>query len=231
MTGASGQRILVLLFGLAAVAAAGCADLDILPYWVPFQGPISDKLPGVPTPAERIVELRSLSERAAKSGPEEKQRIAQELVDSIRTEKDPLIRTEIIRTLGSYSGSASDAVLKASLGDTDSKVRIAACEAWAKRGDAQAVALLAEVLQSDVDSDVRLAAARSLGETKNSEAVAALGEALNDSNPAMQYRAVLSLSKVTGKNLGNDVNRWQQYVKGELPEPTPSLAEQIRSLF
>ena len=41
-----------------------------------------------------------------------------------------------------------------------------------------------------------------------------LGEALADADPAMQYRAVLSLKKVTGKDLGNDVDRWQQYVKG-----------------
>jgi hypothetical protein len=47
----------------------------------------------------------------------------------------------------------------------------------------------------------------------------------------MQYRAVLSLQKVTGKDLGNDVERWQQYVKGERPAPTPSLAERIHRLF
>ena len=45
--------------GLATVA--GCADLDILPSWLPFQGPASDTIPGVVTPAERIAELRKLS--------------------------------------------------------------------------------------------------------------------------------------------------------------------------
>jgi len=231
MTGASGRRILFLLCGLAAITAAGCADMDILPNWVPFQSPASDKLPGVVTPAERITELRKLSEKAAKSGAEEKQRISQQLAESIRTEKDPLIRMEIIRALGRYPGPAADAILKAALSDADTHVRVVACEAWGKRGDAQAVTLLSETLRSDVSADVRLAAAKALGETKNADAVAALGESLNDSDPAMQYRAVLSLRQVTGKDLGNDVNRWQQYVKGELPEPTPSLAEQIRRLF
>ncbi len=101
------------------------------------------------------------------------------------------------------------------MSDADTHVRVAACEAWGKRGDAEAVKLLAEALRSDVDADVRLAAAKALGETKNPEAVAALGEALSDADPAMQYRAVLSLERVTGKDLGNDVSRWQQYVKGE----------------
>ena len=54
-----------MLCGLAAVTAAGCAELDFLPSWVPFQGPASDQLPGVVTPAERIAELQKLSETAA----------------------------------------------------------------------------------------------------------------------------------------------------------------------
>ena len=90
---------------------------------------------------------------------------------------------------------------------------------------------LSEALRGDVDADVRLAAAKALGETKNTAATAALGEALNDSDPAMQYQGVLALQKVTGKDLGDDVNRWQQYVKNGQPEPTLSWAEQIRRLF
>ena len=38
--------------------------------------------------------------------------------------------------------------------------------------------------------------------------------------------AVLSLKKVTGKDFGNDVNRWQQYVRGETPPP-PSWGERF----
>jgi len=152
------------------------------------------------------------------------------LANEIKTEKDPLIRIEIIRALGRYPGPAADAILKAALSDADTHVRAVACEAWGRRGDAQAVKLLSEALRSDVDTDVRLAAARALGESKNPEAVAPLGEALTDANPAMQYRAVVSLQRVTGKDLGNDVGRWQQYVKGEQPA-SPSLAEGIRRLF
>ena len=48
----------------------------------------------------------------------------------------------------------------------------------------------------------------------------------------MQYRAVLSLKQATGKDLGNNVERWQQYVKGESPQqPAPSVADRARSLF
>jgi HEAT repeat protein len=230
MIGASGQRILWVLCGLAVVATAGCAELE-LPYWVPFQGPPSDKIPGVVTPAERIAELGKLSEKAASASPAEKQQISRQLAASIQTEKDPLIRVEIIRALGRYPGPDAEVILKAALTDDDVHVRVAACEAWGRHGDAQAVKLLSDMLRSDVDPDVRLAAAKALGETKNAEAVATLGEALSDDNPAMQYRAVLSLQEVTGKDLGNDVERWQRYVKGEQPEPTPSLSERLRRMF
>jgi HEAT repeat protein len=231
MTGANGQRILILLCGLAATMASGCADLDILPSWVPFQGPVSDVLPGVKTPAERIAELKKLGEASVSATADEKTRMSQQLAESIKTEKDPLIRMEIIRTLGRYPGPAADAILKAALSDDDMHVRVAACEAWGKRNDTQAVKLLAEALRGDVDADVRLAAAKALGETKNAEAVKPLGEALADSDPAMQYRAALSLERATGKSLNGSVDRWQQYVKGEKPDPPPSLAERIKHIF
>ena len=228
---ARGRRFWLTFCGLAALTAGGCADFDILPTWMPFQGPAADQLPGVVSPTERITELRKLSEKAATASSEEKQRVSDKLATSIRTEKDPLIRLEIIRALGRYPGASSDAILKTALSDADAHVRVAACDAWGKRNDVQSVQLLAGALSGDVDADVRLAAAKALGETKGPEVAKALGEALSDADPAMQYRAVLSLKKVTGKDLGNDVNRWQQYVKGEQSGPPPSLAERFWQLF
>jgi HEAT repeat protein len=226
------RRSLMLLCCVAVAMASGCAEMDILPTWVPFQGTVTDKVPGVVTPAERKAELKKLSDAAAASSPTERQRISQQLVASIRTEKNPLIRVEILRTLGHYPGPDADAILKAALADSDTHVRVVACEAWGRHSDAEAVKLLSNMLRADVNPDVRLAAAKALGETKSPEAVPALGEALTDTDPAMQYRAVLSLQKVTGKDLGNDVGRWQQYVKGQQPTATsPSLAERFLRLF
>jgi HEAT repeat protein len=221
-----------MLCGLAAMMASGCADLDFLPSWVPFQGPASDTLTGVVPPREQIEKLKKLSEASAAATPAERVKISEQLAAQIRTEKDPLIRLEIIRTMGKYPGPAADDILKRALSDPEARIRVVACEAWGKRNDAAAVALLSEALRSDVDADVRIAAAQALGETKNPAAVAALGEALNDSDPAMQYRAVLSLQQATGKDFGNSVDRWQQYVKGEHHEqPAPSLADRARHLF
>ena len=224
---ANDRRILWLLCGLLAATASGCADFDFLPAWFPFQGPVSDTIPGVVTPAERMAELRKLSEASVSATAEEKARISQQLAESIRTERDPLIRVEIIRALGRYPGLAADAILKKALSDDDTHVRVGACEAWGRHvGDPQAVKLLSDAARGDVASDVRLAAIKALGESKNPQAMGALGEALNDPrDPAMQYCAMLSLKQVTDKNLGDDIGAWQQYVKSTQGPPTPSVAE------
>ncbi len=230
MSGLRVQKYLLACLGMATLFISGCSDFDV-PFSLPFQGPVSDVLPGVTTPAERIEQLQKLAAESASKTPAEHQQISRQLVATIRTEKDPLIRVEIIRTLGEYPGPEADAVLKAALNDADIHVRLAACEAWGKRSDAETVQLLSEVLRSDVDADVRLAAAKALGNCKNPAAVPALGNALNDGDPAMQYRAMLSLKNVTGKDLGNNVERWQHYVKGETPTDTPSLAERMGQWF
>jgi HEAT repeat protein len=214
------------------MTATGCSDFDFLPSWVPFQGPAADTVPGVVAPRERIEKLKKLSAASAAATPAERLKISEQLATSIRTEKDPLIRLEIIRTLGRYPGPAADAILKAALSDSEAGIRVVACEAWGKRSDAQAVALLSDALRSDVDSDVRLAAAQALGETKNPAALAPLAEALNDTDPAMQYRAVLALKQATGKDLGNNVERWQQYVKGERRDGSAaSMSDRSGHLF
>ena len=68
------------------------------------------------------------------------------------------------------------------------------CDLWGRRPDAEAAQVLADVLASDSDKDVRMAAVRALGQCHDAMAVRALGT-LNDTDPAMQYRAMVSLKR------------------------------------
>jgi HEAT repeat protein len=233
MDGVILRRSLAGIICAAALGAAGCAEFGELPVWVPFQGEISDKLPGITTPSQRIARLRKLSETTAWQKPEQKQRIVAELTDAYRTEEDSLIKSEIVRTIANYPGPEADEIIKRAVNDPDADIRVAACDAWGKRGGQEATAVLAGRLHGDVDLDVRLAAARALGEGRDPAAVAALGRALEDGDPAMQYRAVSALQNITGKDFGGDVNQWRQYVKGETPKPAKpiSLADRLLRLF
>ena len=108
-TGANRRRISILLGGLLVAIAPGCAEM---PHWTPFHGPSSDRVDGVVAPYERVAELRALAAGAGKHGPEEKEKIAKQLAQSIGKEQDPLIRAEIIGALASFPGPTADAILK-----------------------------------------------------------------------------------------------------------------------
>jgi len=222
-------RVWAAAWLLVGWTALGCHSLPVLP----FLAAESDQVPGVTPPAERVAKIQELGRQAASADPEEQQRVAAQLAEAIRDEEDPLIRVEIVRAMGSVKGPLAERVLQAATDDPAPEVRIAACEAWGRRGGTAAVGVLGEVLGGDLDIDVRLAAAKALGQTADPKAVAVLGRVLDDPDPALQYRAVQSLREVTGKDLGNDVRRWQQYVRGELPADAlqPSLAERVRQWF
>jgi HEAT repeat protein len=232
-----GSRLLFwLMLCLGIVGLTGCGGMDLVhlgSFWEMPWNEKPDTMPGVKPPYERIAELRALATEGANAQPDRQQQISQELAEAIRKETDPIIRVEIVRALAAYPTATATAVIRAAVKDSDSEVRIAACEAWGQRGGPEACRTLGAVLSSDSDIDVRLAATRALGQTRDSAGVASLGVALEDRDPAMQLRAVESLRQITGQDLGNDVNRWRSYVKTGTPPPAEpvSIAQRLRQLF
>jgi HEAT repeat protein len=168
--------------------------------------------------------LEQIREHAAWAKPQELLPISNQLAAVFHQETDPILRAEIVRVLGVYPTTASLAVLHTAVGDSDVEVRIAACLGWGRRKGPEAAAAMSQMLLSDVDGDVRLAAAEALGAIGDRSAVAALGSVLEDKDPAMQYRAVESLKKITGQDLGNDVNRWREYVQNESTGPSKPVS-------
>ena len=106
-----------------------------------------------------------------------------------------------------------------------------ACEVWRRRGGDEAVQLLAARYRTDSELDVRLRALRMLGELENKAASPVLAKALEDPDPAVQYRAVASLKKVSGRDLGDDVNKWRAWAADPNAAESWSIAETFRKLF
>ncbi len=233
MHGANGRRLTTLFLALGLILPAGCRRFDVGPSWLPFQNESDDDIVGVTLPQEKVGRLRSLASNSAYATPQQKQETSVELARSLATEEDLTIRIEIVRALGEFPGAEADLALSKALSDSESDVRVAACEVWGKRGDAEAVQQLSSILSGDIDKDVRLAAARALGHSKSPAAIAALGTMLEDKDPAMRYRAVLSLREITGRDFDSDVRRWQEYVKNGSPQPaeSTSVAQRFRSIF
>lgn len=205
---------------ILALALAGCAKDDIpdpfeiLPAWGPFA---EKNTSGIKTPAERMEELREQAKQGKNRPANEREQLAAQLGQALPNETDPLVRSEMVRTLGAHACPMAAQALRQATQDTSTDVRIACCEAWGTYGGVEAVSVLSGVVSGDEDPDVRLAAVRALGETGESGAVQALQPALEDDDPAMQLMAANSMRAVSGRNFGNDINAWREYAAGREP--------------
>lgn len=225
---------LTLLAALPAAAAllAGCQDGPIpenrvLNPWVREQWAEDEKFG--PTYYKRMEELAAIRGRGASLPESERERLAQEIFDVFREEPSSAMRSELARTLAYLPCPAAQSGLGAALVDDDSDVRIAACQGLGRLRNEESLALLAKTVESDEQLDVRMAAVRGLGSYQDPAALAALGVALEDANPAIQKAAIDSLAASTGRDYGNSVPAWKEYLAGGNPTkpPGPTLAERI----
>lgn len=218
---------LVALFGVS-ICLCGCA----MPSWTKSKAESKNAALGITPPYERISQLREQRKQADRMAPQVAEQLAAQLGPQCGEEEDPLIRSEIVLTLGALNSESARKSLLAAGKDPNSKVRISVCEAWASIGDEAASNELARILSSDTDKDVRFAAAKALGQVGGPHAVSALGTALEDRDPAMQYLAMESLKQTSGQDYGHDVRLWKQYVHGETPlREEKSVAQRFWNIF
>lgn len=216
---------------LLAASAPGCAS------WAPWTWKDPAKVAAErerygATADQRVKELAAAATAAKKAGAAEQEAFAKQLAEKMVVEHDPRVRCSILEAAAGFDTPSSAALCRGGLQDPDERVRMAACSAWVTKGGAEAVQLLANRYRTDSELDVRLRALRALGELGDKEAVPVLAKALEDSDPAVQYRAVAALKKVSGRDLGNDVNRWREWAadpEGSSAEWT--IAEGFRQLF
>ncbi|MGB8853612.1 MAG: HEAT repeat domain-containing protein [Pirellulales bacterium] len=184
------------------------------------------------TADQRIKELAEKSKTVKAGEPAEQERFSQEIAAAMVSEHDARVRCAMLDAVVPLGTPMATAICKGAMQDPDPRVRIAGCSAWVTRGGSDAVEMLAARYQSDSELDVRLRALRCLGELGDKAAVPVLAKALEDSDPAVQYRAVGALKKVSGRDLGDDVNKWREWAAD--PDGSSaewSIAETFRKLF
>jgi HEAT repeat protein len=151
------------------------------------------------------------------------------MAELVQSDPNAMLRSEAVAVLGELGGPTAITALKAAISDNDQEVRIAACRAWSRMHTEEAMDLLAQVVERDADVDVRMCAIAELGTFKDASAVQALGKALDDNDPAVQQRAVAALQQATGRNFGDSVPAWRDFVEGREPpsSATPSIVQRF----
>lgn len=184
------------------------------------------------TADQRIEDLATEAARAKQASSSEQAEFTRRLSTQLLAEHDPRVRAAILAVAGEFDAPAAVAICRGALEDPAARVRMAACEAWRKRGGPEAVSLLAARAAADTDLDVRLEALRELGSLEDEAAVPVLARALEDPDPAIQYRAVHALKQVSGRDLGDDVNAWRAWASDPNAKGTEwTIAEGFRQLF
>jgi hypothetical protein len=176
------------------------------------------------TPDMRLDAIREIGNRSDGTDSPQQQAFVNQLAAQIQVEPDPLIRQQIVLSVGEFRTPLAQQVVLAALDDSAAIVRQASCDTLGKRGDEAAIEPLAGTLASDDSIDVRLAATAALGKFKSQQAARALTAALADSDPAMQYAGVQAMKNITGQDYGPDVETWLAVAQGESPKSAPEVS-------
>jgi len=215
-----------MLIGIVVVS--GCATLS-----KPFASLGAIRAPWAPDEvedeallADTLFEKKRRMEAAvstAKNGPvEQQQKVAKGLQEIIRRDPVLLLRLHAVNLASELRCPAALEALQEASTDSSSDIRIAAVKAWSSMPSDLAVPQLQEIIGSDTNVDVRLSATKALGGFSGQQAVRAISLALNDTDPALQLRAMESLGSASGENLGLSVTAWKDYVARVAPAVTPA---------
>jgi HEAT repeat protein len=221
------RAVLPCLIVGAGLMLSGCAGWS--PWTSKEKSARNAELYG-PTANQRIKTLQEQA-KAARDESQQQVEFTQELVGKVLEEHDARVRCEMVAVAAEFDTASSLAICKGALQDPDERVRMKACDIWRKRGGEEAVQLLANRYRTDRELDVRLRALRMLGELEDKSAIPVLAEALENPDPAVQYRAVAALKQVSGRDLGDDVNKWREWAADPNVKQPWSIAESFRQLF
>ncbi len=217
--------VLILLFALLYPSWSGCVGLPQGRSM--FRKPPPEYKAQYKSPTARVAELQQLARQADQMTVGEQQNACVHLQQSYGATSDPILRGEIVKTLGAMPHEAAHEGLHQAAEAEDPRVRMAAVAGWSLRSGPEAEAVLGSLLVNDPDVDVRLAAARALSRFSTASAGKYLAQVLKDRNPAVQLAAMQSLKTVTGLDLGNDVNEWIAHAS--TPSPSENGAPSLPS--
>lgn len=212
---------------------SGCAGTPLAAYNPMLREEWAEDEKAGPTIHTKIRELAEIKAAAPRLSAAEQEQYSEQLLRILRDERQTLVISQATLALAEFSTAASIEGLRLATEHRDSDVRIAACRAWQRKKSPEALHMLAETLGSDTELDVRIAAAHALQEFRDPAAISALGMALENTDPALQHRAMQSLKLISGRDLGTNVAAWKQVIDSRQLSPAEgeSWASKVRNWF
>lgn len=222
------RQLIVIVFAATAIQLFGCAEG---PLWK--SGKYAPWARNQWAAEEEIADTlfsrkRKMSEAVAAvigAPVEDQQRVAQTISEVVLRDPVLLLRLHGVKLLGKLQCPLANQTLQNASKDNNPDIRIAAVKSWQGMEAQTAIPQLQSIIGSDTNIDVRLAATRALSNFNGQQAISATSLALQDDDPALQLRAVESLQKITGEQIGRDVSKWKQYVSNVVPT-TDQIASQ-----
>jgi len=171
-----------------------------------------------PTAKDRLKMIRKQRGQAKKGSTEVREQISEKLAEQIRAEPNAFLRQEIVRALAECDTPQAAKILRAGLNDENVDVQIQCCRGWGKWGTDESVSVLGEVLDNKhAATDLKIAAIDALQASGRPQGATFLVSLLDKrEDPALQYRALEALQKITGQNLLDNQEAWQAYVAEEI---------------
>lgn len=226
-------RRLLATLAVGAGVLAGCVDGPL--YQLKKANPYfrsqwkKDRQLG-PIFADRLAELELLKQQLPTMSEADQQRWASQLAQIILRDPSSEMRARAATAIAQLPSADAVTALNRASGDDVEKVRLAACHAWKLRGDEAARDMLLSLAQTDESTSVRQAAIDGLSVFgEDAEVKSALASLLGDRSPAIQYQVAQSLSSLTGRDYGGDLDAWKRFMAGEdVPQPpVPSTAQRM----
>jgi HEAT repeat protein len=210
-------KLIALFSAVAAAATTGCST-----YIGTTSKSFLNQVRNNPDPNIRYIAYSKLGVPSAYDNQAQKDEAVGIMITKLQEAKEPVaVRAVIVRSLGNLGDRrARQEIIKAASDVENAIIRIEACRALGKIGQAEDATILARIMTVDKLEDCRIAAIEGLGTLKAQDVriFNILLDGMDHDDPAIRLECLRALRQITGKDVGVDPAAWRRELEPTLKE-------------